>query len=121
MPRRIPGLFDLTPRFEEPRPFYLPLFCTAAQVAQVTVNLRTGVVQVLRMVAAQDVGKAINPVDSRGQVEGSAVMGLGAALMEEILPGVSTGFSDYYLPTIKSMPSLRCCWSKCRASTVPWG
>jgi aldehyde oxidoreductase len=106
MPRRIPGLFDLTPRFEEPRPFYLPLFCTAAQVAQVTVNLRTGVVQVLRMVAAQDVGKAINPVDSRGQVEGSAVMGLGAALMEEILPGVSTGFSDYYLPTIKSMPEL---------------
>jgi CO/xanthine dehydrogenase Mo-binding subunit len=32
------------------------------------------------------------------------MMGLGAALMEEVLPGHTTGFADYYLPTAKSMP-----------------
>jgi aldehyde oxidoreductase len=107
MARRMTGVFDLSPHFDEgTRPTYVPFFCTAAQVAQVQVDLRTGVVKVLRVVAAQDVGKAINPVDARGQVEGSVVMGLGAALMEEVLPGLSSGFGDYYLPTIKSMPEM---------------
>jgi len=105
--RRLPGHFDLSAHFPEAtRPTYLPIFCTAAQAALVEVNLHSGEVQALRMVAAQDVGKAINPVDARGQVEGSIVMGLGAALMEEVIPGVTTGLSDYYLPTIRSMPEM---------------
>jgi CO/xanthine dehydrogenase Mo-binding subunit/aerobic-type carbon monoxide dehydrogenase small subunit (CoxS/CutS family) len=105
--RRISGTFDLSPHFPEgTRPEYVPLFCTAAHVARIVVDLRTGMVQVCRVVAAHDVGKAINPVDARGQVEGAIVMGLGAALMEEVIPGVSKGFGDYYLPTIKSMPEM---------------
>jgi CO/xanthine dehydrogenase Mo-binding subunit len=105
--RRISGTFDLSPHFPEgTRPEYVPLLCTAAHVAQIVVDLRTGMVQVCRVVAAHDVGKAINPVDARGQVEGAIVMGLGAALMEEVIPGISKGFGDYYLPTIKSMPEM---------------
>ena len=58
------------------------------------------------MVAAHDVGRAINPPDAMGQIEGSILMGLGAALMEEVIPGVTSGLSDYYPPTIKSMPEI---------------
>ena len=106
--RRATGVFDLSSHFpEQTRPEYAPLFCTAANLAAVLVNPKTGTVQVTRMVVAQDVGKAINPVDAKGQIEGSVMMGLGAALMEEVIPGVSTGFSDYYVPTVKSMPDIK--------------
>ena len=106
-PRRVPGALDLTSKFpEDERPEYVPLFVTGAQVAQVTVDLRTGVVEVERVVAAHDVGRAINPVDAKGQIEGAVVMGLGSALMEEFIPGASAGFGDYYLPTARSMPEI---------------
>lgn len=59
------------------------------------------------MVAAHDVGRAVNRPDAEGQVEGSVLMGLGAALMEEHLPGQTTGFADYYLPTASSMPAIK--------------
>ncbi|MGD1993878.1 MAG: molybdopterin-dependent oxidoreductase [Anaerolineae bacterium] len=106
-PRRVPGVLDLTPKFpDDERPEYVPLFVTGAQLADVMVDLRTGVVGVERVVAAHDVGRAINPVDARGQIEGAVVMGLGAALMEEFIPGASAGFGDYYLPTARSMPQI---------------
>jgi CO/xanthine dehydrogenase Mo-binding subunit/aerobic-type carbon monoxide dehydrogenase small subunit (CoxS/CutS family) len=105
--RKIPGYFDLSDYFpEETRPLYIPCFVTGAQLAEVIVDLRTGMVQVPRMVAAHDVGRAVNPVDAQGQIEGAIVMGLGAALMEEVIPGTTTGFGAYYLPTIKSMPDI---------------
>jgi CO/xanthine dehydrogenase Mo-binding subunit len=105
--RKVIGLFDPSPLFpEETRPEYTPHFVTGAHLAEVFVNLHTGEVQVTRIVAAHDVGRAINPLDARGQIEGAVVMGLGAALMEEYIPGASTGFSDYYLPTIKSVPEI---------------
>jgi aldehyde oxidoreductase len=106
--RKATDNFDLSSHFpEQTRPEYAPLFCTAVNLAEVFVNLNTGMVQVTRFVVAQDVGKAINPVDAKGQIEGSVMMGLGAALMEEFIPGVSTGFSDYYVPTVKSMPEIK--------------
>ncbi len=105
--RRTLGIFDLSPRFPpEASPEYAPLFVTGAHLAEVEVNMRTGEVQVLRMVAAHDVGRAVNRPDAEGQIEGAVVMGLGAALMEEVLPGHTTGFADYYLPTVKSMPEI---------------
>jgi CO/xanthine dehydrogenase Mo-binding subunit len=58
------------------------------------------------VVAAHDVGRAINPIDAKGQIEGAVVMGLGTALMEEYVPGQSTGFGEYYLPTTMSMPEI---------------
>jgi CO/xanthine dehydrogenase Mo-binding subunit len=105
--RKVPGVFDLSPLFpEETKPEYVPLFVTGADAAEVVVNLRTGEVEVERVVAAHDVGRAINPLDAMGQIEGAVVMGLGTALMEEFIPGQSEGFGDYYLPTTMSMPEI---------------
>jgi len=105
--RRIRGVFDLNAHFPaESRPEYAPLFVTGAHLAEAEVDLRTGQVQVLRMVACHDVGRAVNRVDAEGQIEGALVMGLGAALMEEVLPGHTRGFADYYMPTINSMPQI---------------
>jgi CO/xanthine dehydrogenase Mo-binding subunit/aerobic-type carbon monoxide dehydrogenase small subunit (CoxS/CutS family) len=103
--RRVRGFFDLSDRFPaETRPEYVPLFVTGAHLAEVEVDLRTGQTRVLRMVAAHDVGRVVNRLDAEGQIEGSLIMGIGAALMEELIPGHTRGFADYYLPTAKSMP-----------------
>ncbi len=103
--RRVRGFFDLTDRFPaETKPEYVPLFVTGAHVAEVEVDLRTGQVRVLRMAAAHDVGRVVNRLDAAGQIEGALVMGIGAALMEELIPGHTGGFADYYLPTVKSLP-----------------
>ena len=105
--RRIPGFFDLTPQFpDDKRPPYAPLFCTGAQLAQVLVNLKTGVVQVERVVVSQDMGKTVNPVDAQGQIEGAVMMGVGTAIMEEVIPDATTSFASYYVPTVKSMPEI---------------
>jgi CO/xanthine dehydrogenase Mo-binding subunit/aerobic-type carbon monoxide dehydrogenase small subunit (CoxS/CutS family) len=105
--RRIASAFDLSPVFPaESRPEYVPLFVTGAHLADVEVHLATGEVRVRRMVAAHDLGRVVNRPDAEGQIEGAVVMGLGAALMEEYLPGQSTGLSDYYLPTIRSVPQI---------------
>jgi len=105
--RKAPGIFDLSSLFpEETKPEYVPLFVTGAHVVEVVVNMRTGEVTVPRVVAAHDVGRAINPIDAKGQIEGAVVMGLGTALMEEVIPGASSGFGDYYLPTAMSMPEI---------------
>ncbi len=106
-PRQVAGVFDLSDRFPgDQQPEYLPLFVTGAQVAQVQVNMRTGGARVMRVAAAHDVGHVVNRTDARGQVEGAIVMGLGAALMEEYLPGETTGFRNYYLPTIMAIPQM---------------
>jgi CO/xanthine dehydrogenase Mo-binding subunit len=106
--RKVRGVF--APRFDpqqlDPRPEYLPFFVSGAHLAQVEVDLETGQVQVIRIVAAHDVGRAINPQGVRGQVEGAVLMSLGAALMEEYIPDISTGFSDYYLPTMRCAPEI---------------
>jgi len=105
--RKVQGVFDLSPLFpEETKPEYVPLFVTGAHAALVAVDLRTGEVAVERVAAAHDVGRAINPIDARGQIEGAIVMGLGTALMEAFIPGESEGFGDYYLPTAMSMPEM---------------
>ena len=104
-PRRLRGFFDLSEHFPaDTKPEYVPLFVTGAHVAEVEVDLRTGQTRVLRMAAAHDVGRVVNRLDAAGQIEGAMIMGIGAALMEEMIPGHTRGFTDYYLPTAKSMP-----------------
>lgn len=105
--RKVIGLFDLSPQFPEAtRPEYVPLFVTGAQAAQVLVDMETGQVVVKRVAAAHDVGRVINPIDAVGQIQGAIVMGLGTALLEEYLPGVSTGFTNYILPLIHAVPEI---------------
>ncbi len=105
--RTVGGVFDLSALFPNHCGHdYTPHFVTGAHLAEVLVNLETGQVQVTRVVAAHDVGRAINRQGAQGQIEGAVLMGLGAALMEEYIPGHSGGLADYYLPTVQSMPEI---------------
>lgn len=105
--RKVPGVFDLTPQFPDAtRPEYIPLFLTGAQAAQVLVDLETGQAVVKRLAAAHDVGRVINPPQAAGQVRGAVLMGIGAALYEEYLPGKTTGFADYILPMSLEQPEI---------------
>ena len=63
-----------------------------AQVAEVTVDVETGHIRVDRLVSANDVGKAINPVLIEGQIEGAVVQAYGYAVMEDLQ--VKNGIKD---------------------------
>ena len=59
-----------------------------AQIAEVEVDMTLGTTRViLKMTAAHDMGRAINPLLAEGQIEGGIAQGLGMALMEEYIPG----------------------------------
>jgi 4-hydroxybenzoyl-CoA reductase subunit alpha len=60
-----------------------PAYSYSAAVVEVEADERTGIVRVVKVWVAHDIGRALNPVLVRGQVEGSVYMGLGEALMEE--------------------------------------
>jgi CO/xanthine dehydrogenase Mo-binding subunit len=81
-----------------------------AQAAQVEVDMETGKVRVLRLVAAHDVGRAINPMYVEGQIEGGIQMGIGYALTEELQVRegqvLNPSFLDYRLPTALDMPQI---------------
>ena len=83
-------------------------YAFAAHRAVVDVDTELGLVKVVELATAQDVGKAINPQAVEGQLEGGAAQGLGLAVMEEIQvkDGVirNASFTDYLLPTILDMP-----------------
>jgi xanthine dehydrogenase molybdenum-binding subunit len=85
-------------------------FSFAAQAAEVEVNTRTGEVRVLRVLAANDVGKAINPLGLQGQVEGGVMMGLGNALTEDFIVEDGKVFTDrlarYRMPSIVHTPEI---------------
>ena len=63
----------------------------AAGVAEVEVDTATGSVKVLNYVAAHDVGRAINPMGVKQQIEGGAIMGIGQALTETLMRDTATG------------------------------
>jgi selenium-dependent xanthine dehydrogenase len=85
-------------------------FSYATQAALVEVDLETGGVKVLKVVASNDVGRAINPKTLEGQVEGGITMGMGNCLTEEYIVenGVpwSTLFARYKIPSIKHTPEI---------------
>jgi len=58
-------------------------YCFASAAVALEVDTESGAVKVLKVAAAQDVGKALNPLNVRGQIEGAVAMGLGYALSEE--------------------------------------
>jgi aldehyde oxidoreductase len=78
----------------------------AAQAAEVELDRLLGTVKVTRIVAAHDVGRAINPTLTEGQIHGGIAQGLGLALMEEYLPGRTENLHDYLIPTAGDMPAI---------------
>ncbi len=86
-------------------------FAFAAHRAVVEVDTELGLVRVVEIATAQDVGKAMNPQALEGQIEGGIAQGLGLALLEEIQIKegriLNASFTDYLIPTILDMPSVR--------------
>ncbi len=88
-----------------------PAYSFGAHAAEVEVDEETGEVRVVRLVAAHDLGRALNPPMAEGQVEGAAVMGLGEALLERyaFLEGgqVKTpSLLEYKVPTALDVPEV---------------
>jgi carbon-monoxide dehydrogenase large subunit len=83
-----------------------------AHAAHVTVDPKTGRVEVIDYVAVEDVGRIINPKTLKGQVIGSLVQGLGGAFMEHLVYDdqgqlLTGSLMDYLLPTASDFPNLR--------------
>ena len=77
-------------------------------MALVEVDMELGTTRVLKIAAAHDVGRAINPQQVEGQIQGGIAQGLGMALMEEYVPGRTENLHDYLIPTIGDMPEMAC-------------
>ena len=109
LPLKWQGYFDpattsLDPETGAGDPYATYAFAT--HVAEVEVNIVSGEVRVLRIVAAHDVGKAINPRNVHGQIYSGVAMGVGFALMEEFVPGKTESMKDYHIPSCADMPEV---------------
>jgi CO/xanthine dehydrogenase Mo-binding subunit len=97
-----------------PNPAGMRVLTFGVQVAEVAVDVETGEVKVERMAAIHDVGRIINPLGARSQVEGGIIQGLGHTLSEERLLDPRSGvvltqtLDAYKLPTIADLPELVC-------------
>lgn len=80
----------------------------AAQTIEVEVDIETGHIRIVRVVAAHDVGKAINPRLVEGQIEGAVVQGQGYAIMERLISHeghiLNPYLSTYLIPTVFDVP-----------------
>ena len=100
-------------------------FALAAHRAVVDVDPELGLVTVVRVDTAQDVGKALNPQSVVGQIEGGIMQGVGLAVMEELIldNGVirNPNFTDYLLPTILDAPDVEALLIESEGSWGPFG
>jgi len=80
-----------------------------AQAVEVAVDRETGVIKLIRVASAHDIGKAINPLAVTSQIEGGIMMGLGYALSEGLLFDegkiTNASFADYKIPTARDIPA----------------
>lgn len=81
------------------------------QVAEVEVDPETGQVQLKKFTSTHNTGTVLNPLMHQGQIEGGAMMGMGYALMEQVIihdgKVATTNFGDYKIPTIKDVPPFK--------------
>lgn len=82
------------------------LYGYGAQMVELEVDPDLSTVRLVKIVAAHDVGRAINPLLATGQIEGGIAQGIGLALMEEYLPGRTENLHDYLIPTIGDVPPI---------------
>ena len=85
-------------------------FAFVAHRAVVDVDVELGLVKVIQIATAQDVGRVLNPIAALGQIEGGIAQGLGLAVMEEIVLDNgkmrNPSFTDYLLPTALDAPQV---------------
>ena len=100
-------------------------FAFSAHRAVVDVDCELGLVRVVELATAQEVGRAINPQALEGQIEGGSAQGLGLALMEEIQVRdgevLNASFTDYLIPTTLDMPRVRIEVLEHADPTAPYG
>lgn len=88
-----------------------PAYPFACQIAEVEVDPETGQVHMMNYVAAHDVGRAINPQATQGQIEGGVAQGIGWALMENMVTDkgriVNPNFRDYVIPGPLDLPPIQ--------------
>jgi xanthine dehydrogenase YagR molybdenum-binding subunit len=95
-----------------PNPAGMSVLTFGVQVAEVTVDVETGEIRVLRIAALHDVGRIINPLGAASQVEGGIIQGIGHTLSEERLLDPETGniltttLDSYRMPTIADVPEI---------------
>ncbi|HEY7494347.1 MAG TPA: xanthine dehydrogenase family protein molybdopterin-binding subunit [Candidatus Tectomicrobia bacterium] len=87
------------------------LHCYGTQIVEVDVDEDTGEVTLVRLVAAHDVGRAINPQGVEGQIQGGVTQAIGHALMEQVCYGpdgtpATQGFLDYKIPSAMDLPEV---------------
>src|SRR6266704_2891061 len=98
----------------------------AAHLAKVAVDPETGEVRVLDYVAAQDVGRAINPAEVEGQIHGGVVQGIGWALLEGMVYGedgqlLTSTLMDYALPYSQDAPTITTLLVEVPSALGPFG
>ncbi len=102
-------------------------YAFAAHRAVVEVDTELGLVKVIELACAQDVGKALNPLSVVGQIQGGTTQGLGVAVMEEIIVDPKTAkvrnasFTDYLLPTILDTPTIPVDYIEMADPKAPYG
>ncbi|HEY9089863.1 MAG TPA: xanthine dehydrogenase family protein molybdopterin-binding subunit, partial [Anaerolineaceae bacterium] len=100
-------------------------FSFAAQAAEVEVDTRTGTVEVLRVITANDVGFAVNPLGLKGQIEGGVIMGIGHALTEEFVlregQVITDRLASYRMPSIAYTPQITSFVVEHPAADGPYG
>ncbi len=77
-----------------------------AQMVELAVDAALGTVRLIKITAAHDLGRVINPTLARGQIEGGIAQGIGLALMEEYLPARTENLHDYLIPTFGDVPPI---------------
>ncbi len=99
----------------------------AAAFYEVQVNVQTGVVRVTDVVQAHDVGRIVNPLSLRNQVEGGAIQGIGFALTEDFVYDQSTGIpvasnlDDYKMQMITTTPKIQAIFIESNDAVGPFG
>ncbi|MGI8780764.1 MAG: molybdopterin cofactor-binding domain-containing protein [Solirubrobacteraceae bacterium] len=100
-------------------------FAFSVHRAVVDVDTELGLVRVVELATAQEVGRAMNPQALEGQIEGGSAQGLGLALMEEIVVRdgevLNASFTDYLIPTTLDMPRVRMDIVEHADPTAPYG
>jgi aldehyde oxidoreductase len=117
------GTFDpqTTPLDADGQGIPYQTYAFGAQVAEVEVDPELGTVKVRRIMAAHDVGRAINPTQVEGQIHGGIAQGLGFALMEAYVPGRTENLHDYLIPTVGDMPEIECLLIEDPEPSGPYG
>lgn len=127
-PLRTEGVFSppgIKDNREKGQGMVYPTFVYATQMVEVEVDTETGEVAIVRMVAAHDSGRIINPMLVEGQIVGGIAQGIGMALSEEVLLNegrtLNPSLSDYFLPTAMDVPDVEFVHVETTEETGPYG